>query len=274
MALASVAPPSTVVLTPVRHFWKVMFSWLAAKISRHCTSGKPASIITENWRKKMAMSLVGTLPLPSVGRAISLPFSLMVVGEMRSRRSCACSTCLFSATRSPETFSPAAVLPVNVKTGISFLPGQRFPPTDCISYPKKLALHRRCCRRTRVQSSAAVDHFLQLVSQRGALNGLLQRDLLLEIERGQRLVESLHSELVLARLHGGINLVDLVFANQIADGRVGYHDLHGHHSALPAHFGQQRLAHDAFQHQRELSADLRLLVRGKYVNDAVDGGRR
>ena len=137
MALASVAPPSTVVLTPVRHFWKVMFSWLAAKISRHCTSGKPASIITENWRKKMAMSLVGTLPLPMVGRAISLPFSLMALGVMRSRRSCACNTCLFSATRSPETFSPAAVLPVNVKTGISFLPGQRFPMTDCISYPKK-----------------------------------------------------------------------------------------------------------------------------------------
>src|SRR5437764_13445618 len=199
MALASVAPPSTVVLTPVRHFWKVMFSWLAAKISRHCTSGKPASIITENWRKKMAMSLVGTLPLPRVGRAISLPFSLMVVGEMRSRRSCACKTCLFSATRSPETFSPAAVLPVNVKTGISFLPGHRFPMTDCISCPKKiLALHRRRRRRTRVQTGAAVDHFLQFVSQRRALNGLLQRDLLLVIQGGQRLVNSLHSKLVVA----------------------------------------------------------------------------
>jgi hypothetical protein len=33
MALARVEPPSTVVRTPVRHFWNVGFSWLAARIS-------------------------------------------------------------------------------------------------------------------------------------------------------------------------------------------------------------------------------------------------
>ena len=64
MALARVAPPSTVVRTPVRVFWKAGFSWLAARISRHCTRGRPASIMTENCRKKMAMSLVLTLFMP------------------------------------------------------------------------------------------------------------------------------------------------------------------------------------------------------------------
>ena len=54
----------------------------------------------------------------------------------------------------------------------------------------------------------------------------------LEIRRRQRLVEGLHSELVLAGLHGRINLVDLVFADQVADRGVRNQDLHGHGAAL------------------------------------------
>ena len=118
IAFAKVAPPSTVVRTPVSVFWKAGFSWLAANISRHCTSGRPASIMTENCRKKMAMSLVFTLPLPKVGMTNSLPFSRMAPGVMRSRRSCVVSTCLLTAVRSPLTFSPDAFLPENVKTGM------------------------------------------------------------------------------------------------------------------------------------------------------------
>ena len=38
-----------------------------------------------------------------------------------------------------------------------------------------------------------------------------------------------------------------------------------------AGLGQQGLAHDPFQHQRELGADLRLLVGREHVDDAVDG---
>src|SRR3954451_8566821 len=64
------------------------------------------------------MSLVATLPEPNVGRANSLPFSLIAEGVMRSRRNCAESTCLFSAARSPEIFSPAEFVPVNVNTAI------------------------------------------------------------------------------------------------------------------------------------------------------------
>src|SRR6266550_1773539 len=118
MALASVAPPSTVVRTPLSVFWKLGFSWLAARISRHCTSGKPASIMTENCRKNTAMSLVLTLAVPKVGRENSLPFSRMDPGVMRSRRSAEASDSLFGATRSPWTFSPLLVFPENVKTGM------------------------------------------------------------------------------------------------------------------------------------------------------------
>ena len=42
----------------------------------------------------------------------------------------------------------------------------------------------------------------------------------------------------------------------------------------PPIFGQQRLADDAFEHQRELGPDLALLVRREHVDDAVDRLRR
>ncbi len=44
---------------------------------------------------------------------------------------------------------------------------------------------------------------------------------------------------------------------------------------LPSALGSKALAHDAFQHQRQLRPNLGLLVGRKHVNDAVDGrGRR
>src|SRR5216684_8157472 len=278
MALASVAPPSTVVRTPVRTFWNAWFSWLAARISRHCTSGRPASIMTENWRKKIAMSLVLTLPEPNVGMANSLPFSRIAPGVMRSRRNCCASTCLFDAIRSPATFCPPASLPENVKTGMvltsphcatclskSFAAGfssrsscrhPRDEPYDCLCLT--LAFRRSCAsgqgcpggRGLIQQPCPAVDHFLQLILVAGALHRNFQRDLFLKISGCQRLVERLHAELLLSRLHGGINLMDFVFADQISDGSVGRHDFHNHGAALAVDLGQQGLTHDAFQHQR------------------------
>ena len=53
--------------------------------------------MTENCRKKMAMSLVLTLPVPKVGMTNSLPFSRMDPGVMRSRRNWLVSTCLLAA---------------------------------------------------------------------------------------------------------------------------------------------------------------------------------
>src|SRR5437764_13471162 len=83
----------------------------------------------------MAMSLVGTLELRKLGRANSLPFSLIAPGTIRSRRSAAESTCLFSAARSPEIFWPVAVVPLNVNTGIVFLLSRwRRPPPQIRLY--------------------------------------------------------------------------------------------------------------------------------------------
>ena len=49
---------------------------------------------------------------------IAYPFSPIDPAVMRSLRSDCCNACLLAATRSPETFSPEAVFPENVKTGM------------------------------------------------------------------------------------------------------------------------------------------------------------
>ena len=74
--------------------------------------------MTENWRKKIAISLVLTLPEPNVGIENSLPFSRIAPGVMRSRRNDCANACLFGAIRSPEIFCPDASFPENVKTGM------------------------------------------------------------------------------------------------------------------------------------------------------------
>src|SRR6266481_1657517 len=295
MAFARVAPPSTVVRTPLRVFWKVWFSWLAARISRHCTSGRPASIMTENWRKKIAMSLVLTLPDPNMGRENSLPFSRTEPGVMRSLRNCWRTTSLFAAVRSPEIFSPEELFPENVNTGMVNLSSVPYslsgalltPPEDFSaglstpSPPVWLTLcgsgrfrHSRRGARPVHQSGTTIDHFLQFVLIAGPQQSGFQGDLLLEVRGRERLVKGLHAELFLTGLHGGVDLVDLVFADQVADGCVGHHDFHAHRTAFAVSLGQQALTHDAFEHQRELRPDLGLLVSRKDVDDTVDGRRR
>src|SRR5262245_28891262 len=132
----------------------------------------------------MAMSFVATLPPPIFGRANSLPFSLIAPGVMRSLRNAAFSTSLFSATRSPLTAAPAASLPVNVKTGISYL---RLTGETC-------SLLRGCgCARFRSgRGGATVDDVCQFVRHRRPRHRGLQSDLLREIELRQRLIEGLH----------------------------------------------------------------------------------
>src|SRR5215469_16503782 len=74
--------------------------------------------MTENWRKKMAISLTATFPEPSLGRVNSLPFSLTALAVIRSRRRRCCTWALLSATRSPEILFPWASVPLNVNTAI------------------------------------------------------------------------------------------------------------------------------------------------------------
>src|SRR4051794_7763117 len=200
IAFESVAPPSTLWRTPVRHFWKTWFSWFAARISRHCTRGSPASIMTENCRKKTAMSLTGTLPVPSFGRANSLPFSLMAPGVMRSRRNCMVTAALLSANRSPAIFLPWGSVPVNVNTGITVTPlvlfaYRHYLPTPGEAGKPLSALRRGCSNLWRLY--AAINHVLQLIRHGRARQRGLQRDGFLEIQCCQRLVKRLHAKLVL-----------------------------------------------------------------------------
>ena len=86
----------------------------------------------------------------------------------------------------------------------------------------------------------------------------------------QRLIEGLHSVHILARLHHGIDLMDLVLTNQISDGGIGNQDLHSQGPATAIGAGKQSLAKDALERKRQLRAYLSLLHRRKHVDDAVD----
>src|SRR5580658_1390391 len=119
MEADKVAPPSTEPRTPLRIFWKVMFSCCPARISRHCTRGKPASIITENWRVKMANSLESTPLPPKEGILNSLPFSESLLTLICSRASVAFTSALVPAVRSPWTVAPVLLVPRYVNTGMT-----------------------------------------------------------------------------------------------------------------------------------------------------------
>ena len=62
IASARVLPCSTSFLTCSNTFAKNLFSCWEASMSRHCTRGSPASIITENCLVNIASSLSFTLP--------------------------------------------------------------------------------------------------------------------------------------------------------------------------------------------------------------------
>ena len=81
MAFASEEPDSTSSRTCSTMRWNALLSCCSPRIWRHCTSGRPASIITENWRVKIAR-VFSLMPRRSFGRAISLPFSLTVMGTI------------------------------------------------------------------------------------------------------------------------------------------------------------------------------------------------
>src|SRR5205085_11471965 len=95
--------------------------------------------MTENCRKKMAISLVLTLPEPKVGSANSLPFSRMLPGVIRSRRNWLLSASLLAAVRSPLIFAPVEFLPEKVKTGMfsfsSTICDQNLQSTTCDQCP-------------------------------------------------------------------------------------------------------------------------------------------
>ena len=91
------------------------------------------------------------------------------------------------------------------------------------------------------------------------------------VESGQRLIEGLHTVLVLTGLHHRVDLMDLVFADQVSDSGIGNKYLEAHYSAAAFSARQQRLTENALKHERELGTYLRLLIGRKDVDDAVDG---
>ena len=101
---------------------------------------------------------------------------------------------------------------------------------------------------------------------------LLERDELALVEREERLVQRLHPVLVLPDLHLGVDLMDLVLADQVSDRRRSGSSPRSRCTRPAPHARDQLLADDALEHERELRADLILLVRREDVDDAVDRG--
>src|SRR5690349_3789847 len=185
-------------------------SWVP-RMSRHCTSGRPASIITENWRVKTAR-LFGLTPFLRLRAAVladAAAFSftgLILVTITCSRRKAATAASIVSATRSPVTFCPARVRPLYANVAIV---------VSCLSYPSHLPRGRAdrpgtLQARARNHAHAAIDQILQFVAVRRLLERVLERHLLALVQRRQRLIHRLHAHLFLAGLHRRVDLVDLV----------------------------------------------------------------
>src|SRR5262249_38488770 len=97
-----------------------------------------------------------------------------------------------------------------------------------------LCVGSRLLSRLSVESCGpAIDQVLQLILIRGARHSQLERNQFPEIQACQRLIESLHSELLLTGLHHRIVLMNFVLAYQVSDGRIRHEYLHSQHAPLP-----------------------------------------
>ena len=119
---------------------KFLSSSCVPRISRHCTSGRPASIITENCRVNTAR-FFGVDALLALDRhrlgglaAFSLT-GLILVTRICSRRSAATAASIVSAIRSPVTFCPARVRPLYANVAIRS-PTLPSPPTGRACGPR------------------------------------------------------------------------------------------------------------------------------------------
>src|SRR5436309_1138977 len=87
-------------------------------------------------------------------------------------------------------------------------------------------------------ASARVVHVLQRGRLRGAVVGVLRAGLLGEMAAGDGLVEGLHPVFLLAGLHGRVDLVDLVLAEEVPDGGVWDEKRHSEAAPSAARLGQ------------------------------------
>src|SRR2546427_2435840 len=114
------------------------------------------------------------------------------------------------------------------------------------------------------------EHRPDLLDLRGVADRLLRGDEGLLDEGDQGLAHRLHAELRLTDLHLGVDLVHLLLADEVADRGVRDHHLGGEHAPAPVAPRDELLRDHRLEHERELRAYLRLLVRREDVDDAVD----
>src|SRR5208283_3149228 len=98
------------------------------------------------------------------------------------------------------------------------------------------------------------DDLLQFLRLGGVTDGFLQSDEAPQIQAGQALVQCLHARLALTNLHDRVDLVNLVLADEVADGSVENHHFQARDASLPRRPRQQRLTDDTLQHEGELRA--------------------
>src|SRR5262249_42216483 len=110
-------------ITSVMTRRKCALSVCFERISRHCTSGRPAPIMVANCRVKMASSFTLTPVLVGSLRRSSLGFSISEVIRTRRLRRYASASSWLSYVSSPPAISPETVLPFHRKVGIPIAPG-------------------------------------------------------------------------------------------------------------------------------------------------------
>src|SRR5262245_28255102 len=216
-----------------------------ARMSRHCTSGRPAEIIVANWRVKIARSFVETPGPPNFGSDAPPDFGRSEVTRMRFLRRSSSASSWRPTSISPVWASPASVRPFQMKTAIVVLRSGR-------------------------RAQDLLELAFQLHAVGAAVQGVFRAELLVEHGLQQGLVHGLHAEL-LSRLHQAVDLVDLALADHGLDRGRAHEHLGAHDPPRAAAARNELLGDDALQRERELGEDLLLLVGREHVHDAVDG---
>src|SRR5262245_61223588 len=201
-----------------------------ARMSRHCTSGRPAEIMVANWRVKIARSLVLTPEPPNLGRLGPPAFGRSDVTRMRFLRSSSSASSCRPTSISPVWASPASVRPFHTNTAMVVLRSGRGPQD-------------------------LLEHAVELHTIRAAVQRVFGLELLVEHGLQQGLVHGLHPVL-LPRLHEAVDLVHLGFADHGLDRRRAHQHLAGHDPAGAAAARDELLRHHALERERELGEDL------------------
>src|SRR6266550_3653810 len=263
-ASARVWPLSTSYTTCRVTSASILFSVCCARMSSACTSGSPALIMVANWRVKTTTSRV-LIPAPSLSLNC-FGASRTCTTTRRFLRRCARTSSRVANSPLFWTISPLTFRAVYSKTGIVHLP------------PTPLAARgdlRGTCRGTAGRQRLAIiqrglpEHPQEVIGLRRDAQALLLGHLAPHVELVERVVQGLHP-VFLPGLHHRGDLLDLVVTDQRADRGRADEDLRRHDPALPFRLLQQRLRDHALEHERQLGADLGLLVRRENVDDAVN----